>query len=531
MRRRAETDDERAIDASVNDANDARARAFAFRSRFETSSRIPSSRPSSSRMLKRSSSNRDDALVARRLARVARALASACVERDFACRARAYDACAALARDVVEMKRERRAIDREAVKTFALATRCDAFALVDDVAAWRATRVGANDVDAIEAIERRVLAHMATMETTVGDVAFRDVDRAPYLIAVAALASAREFAPESGLDALAIANYRAMTASARLFNDVFFKAERAEGERKASVPATDEVLRAVAYACDGNVRALRVFNEHLNAPMGSAMKSTVDVSERMSLIDSLATTRAETLRELVRYVALSDEIDRMFDERAMVGASAMDEHPSSYSQARSFREAVEDLARIACSEMRAYTGRAASARCSEERLKLLLEIVEYFTADSNMYETMGTILAPALLEILLLETDKFTNYWAARELVVAPTRYRVGDGVEIPSGAVTAPSHSLSLFRIFGNIHDVDDDNWHNWLNPIVDELRRARIDANGGWTYKKILLNLQKLESKVLSLRSEENVEHPTEEEITAWKAFVSDTFLELSN
>ena len=107
----------------------------------------------------------------------------------------------------------------------------------------------------------------------------------------------------------------------------------------------------------------------------------------------------------------------------------------------------------ALSSISLYT-KSASGDVNESlaiMLVYLLEIVELFTADTNAYEDIGTLLRADIVAIFSMPRAKFIQLWSPHGDIGS----RVTRHLLVESHANT-PAHTLSLFRIVGNFHDVD---------------------------------------------------------------------------
>ena len=192
--------------------------------------------------------------------------------------------------------------------------------------------------------------------------------------------------------------------------------------KSSSRPTRRDALNAVAVL-DGATRALE---KHLAS---DGDRNAMDGLEKHVVV----------IAEMLRFIALDDAIDDYFDKDVL--------------GERSLLGAIESICRITRSVLSLYT-KSASGDVNESlaiMLVYLLEIVELFTADTNAYEDIGTLLRADIVAIFSMPRAKFIQLWSPHGDIGS----RVTRHLLVESHANT-PAHTLSLFRIVGNFHDVD---------------------------------------------------------------------------
>lgn len=346
--------------------------------------------------------------------------------REAAEGARAVRAMLALVRMVCERRATRdEAIERGVMRRTSTAARGVGASLAAHARARRAGGVGAvfaswcatRDIGDVTAIVRSLLeaygsatAPMLTMFPSEGDDGaggFVEEDPVGDYLSVIAAAS----------DCTEDVEYR--MACLRWFARAWFDEA---STKSSSRPTRRDALNAVAVL-DGATRALE---KHLAS---DGDRNAMDGLEKHVVV----------IAEMLRFIALDDAIDDYFDKDVL--------------GERSLLGAIESICRITRSVLSLYT-KSASGDVNESlaiMLVYLLEIVELFTADTNAYEDIGTLLRADIVAIFSMPRAKFIQLWSPHGDIGS----RVTRHLLVESHANT-PAHTLSLFRIVGNFHDVD---------------------------------------------------------------------------
>ena len=346
--------------------------------------------------------------------------------REAAEGARAVRAMLALVRMVCERRATRdEAIERGVMRRTSTAARGVGASLAAHARARRGRGVGAvfaswcatRDIGDVTAIVRSLLeaygsatAPMLTMFPSEGDDGaggFVEEDPVGDYLSVIAAAS----------DCTEDVEYR--MACLRWFARAWFDEA---STKSSSRPTRRDALNAVAVL-DGATRALE---KHLAS---DGDRNAMDGLEKHVVV----------IAEMLRFIALDDAIDDYFDKDVL--------------GERSLLGAIESICRITRSVLSLYT-KSASGDVNESlaiMLVYLLEIVELFTADTNAYEDIGTLLRADIVAIFSMPRAKFIQLWSPHGDIGS----RVTRHLLVESHANT-PAHTLSLFRIVGNFHDVD---------------------------------------------------------------------------
>ena len=346
--------------------------------------------------------------------------------REAAEGARAVRAMLALVRMVCERRATRdEAIERGVMRRTSTAARGVGASLAAHARARRKGGVGAvfaswcatRDIGDVTAIVRSLLeaygsatAPMLTMFPSEGDDGaggFVEEDPVGDYLSVIAAAS----------DCTEDVEYR--MACLRWFARAWFDEA---STKSSSRPTRRDALNAVAVL-DGATRALE---KHLAS---DGDRNAMDGLEKHVVV----------IAEMLRFIALDDAIDDYFDKDVL--------------GERSLLGAIESICRITRSVLSLYT-KSASGDVNESlaiMLVYLLEIVELFTADTNAYEDIGTLLRADIVAIFSMPRAKFIQLWSPHGDIGS----RVTRHLLVESHANT-PAHTLSLFRIVGNFHDVD---------------------------------------------------------------------------
>jgi len=346
--------------------------------------------------------------------------------REAAEGARAVRAMLALVRMVCERRATRgEAIERGGMRRTSTAARGVGASLAAHARARRGRGVGAvfaswcatRDIGDVTAIVRSLLeaygsatAPMLTMFPSEGDDGaggFVEEDPVGDYLSVIAAAS----------DCTEDVEYR--MACLRWFARAWFDEA---STKSSSRPTRRDALNAVAVL-DGATRALE---KHLAS---DGDRNAMDGLEKHVVV----------IAEMLRFIALDDAIDDYFDKDVL--------------GERSLLGAIESICRITRSVLSLYT-KSASGDVNESlaiMLVYLLEIVELFTADTNAYEDIGTLLRADIVAIFSMPRAKFIQLWSPHGDIGS----RVTRHLLVESHANT-PAHTLSLFRIVGNFHDVD---------------------------------------------------------------------------
>ena len=346
--------------------------------------------------------------------------------REAAEGARAVRAMLALVRMVCERRATRdEAIERGVMRRTSTAARGVGASLAAHARARRTGGVGAvcaswcatRDIGDVTAIVRSLLeaygsatAPMLTMFPSEGDDGaggFVEEDPVGDYLSVIAAAS----------DCTEDVEYR--MACLRWFARAWFDEA---STKSSSRPTRRDALNAVAVL-DGATRALE---KHLAS---DGDRNAMDGLEKHVVV----------IAEMLRFIALDDAIDDYFDKDVL--------------GERSLLGAIESICRITRSVLSLYT-KSASGDVNESlaiMLVYLLEIVELFTADTNAYEDIGTLLRADIVAIFSMPRAKFIQLWSPHGDIGS----RVTRHLLVESHANT-PAHTLSLFRIVGNFHDVD---------------------------------------------------------------------------
>ena len=296
------------------------------------------------------------------------------------------------------------------------------------------------------------------------------------------------------------------TAYAIVFDAVVFRNDTIndQGDRTARAPATTVMLRAFVGALRFHVRCFKARKAHCHLS-DAALKSLVHA------------------HALYRHIALSDEVDRAFDTEEMGddGRLYLDEFTSVA------KKILDSFMKSCTSHMPPVVKQAT--------LSLLLDVLECFTADSNAYRDIGERMCESLVYILRAPDEYFERVWTSKICESADshlnTFFSFSLRPEMNSFAWDAPvasnpwrarierwpSPALSLFRILGNLHDVE----HNF-SPVT------RYFVEEGFTkvdeYFIVRRNCKALKRTVFELRDLGKADSLTEEEIEAWDDFVDD-------
>lgn len=200
----------------------------------------------------------------------------------------------------------------------------------------------------------------------------------------------------------------------------------------------------------------------------------------------------EPLREFLHYVALDDAIDDYFDE-GIVGELTLKRVIVLVCEVTS--EVVRSYA--ACETLQVDQPMAYA-------LSSLLEIVELFTADTNAFYEIGELLRNDLCDIFNAPPETFNRTWLPLGEVGSRVVRQIRGG--------NRSSHSLSLYQIVGNLHDVEEDGAQSELSRSI---KRAK-----GFSRDACLENIRNL---AVAVRSVGGMKQPTEEEIENYSRFVS--------
>ena len=200
----------------------------------------------------------------------------------------------------------------------------------------------------------------------------------------------------------------------------------------------------------------------------------------------------EPPRQFLRHIALDDAIDDYFDEK-IVGELTLNRVIALVCEMTS--EIVRSF--VACETSRVDQPMAYA-------LSSVLEIVELYTADTNAFYEIGEMLRNDLCAILNAPPKTFNRIWLPLG--------EVGSRVVRQIRSASRSSHSLSLYQILGNLHDVEEEG-------AQSELSRAIARAKG-FSRDACLENIKNLE---VAVRSAGGMKQPTEEEVENYSRFVS--------
>lgn len=261
--------------------------------------------------------------------------------------------------------------------------------------------------------------------------------------------------------------------------ELFARAWRAAESNGASTPPT---ARDVQNACAVLLTATRAIHSTVFSHGDGAC---VDVTSFSELF--------EPLREFLHHVALDDAIDDYFDQ-GVVGELSL-------------KRVIILICEMTIEIVRSYVACETSQVGPPMAYALLslLEIVELFTADTNAFDEIGEMLRNDLCDIVNAPLETFNRAW----LPLGEVGSRV---VRQVRGGPGRSSHSLSLYQILGNLHDVEEDGEQSELSRSIKRAKGFSIDVCLG--------NIRNLE---VAIRSVQGMKQPTEEEVANYSRFIS--------